>query len=139
MKHLKKLTYLLLTITLLVSCEKETDALPENSEMNIQNELYNYPNYSAADSNKNNTILNSKSEIVIPREDPCQLINGSFETGDFTGWNIVTNGTPYPPSWQVSGSDSGIGFGMDSTSPQDGSMVVMFNYLGKIEFNGILK
>ena len=29
MKHLKKLTYLLLTITLLVSCEKETDALPE--------------------------------------------------------------------------------------------------------------
>ena len=71
MKHLKKLTYLLLTITLLVSCEKETDALPENSEMNIQNELYNYPTYFLESfSAKLGTCFASPEEVIVRDGEP---------------------------------------------------------------------
>ncbi len=59
MKHLKKLTYLLLTIVLLVSCEKETDTVEiQNKSIEktlIQNELF---------------ITNSSDIVISERENP---------------------------------------------------------------------
>jgi len=63
------------------------------------------------------------------------IVNGSFETGDFTGWTTVTTSTPFLP-WAVSGAGSGSGFGMDATDPQDGSYVAWngFDGSGPMEF-----
>lgn len=63
------------------------------------------------------------------------LTNGSFETGDFTGWTTVTTGGPFRP-WAVSGAGAGGGFGMATTLPQDGSFVAWngFDGGGPMEF-----
>ena len=62
------------------------------------------------------------------------IVNGSFESG-FTGWTTVTTGTPFRP-WAVSGAGQGGGFGMDQTSPQDGSRVAWngFDGAGPLHF-----
>ena len=44
------------------------------------------------------------------------ILNGSFETGDFTDWTIGTTNRPFRP-WNVDGSGHGGGFGMQQTSP----------------------
>ncbi|HVK10152.1 MAG TPA: pre-peptidase C-terminal domain-containing protein, partial [Gemmataceae bacterium] len=61
--------------------------------------------------------------------------NGSFETGDFTGWSVSTTGSPFVP-WLVSGAGDGSGF-FPGTSPQDGSLVAWngFDGEGPMEFN----
>ena len=67
---------------------------------------------------------------------PIELItNGSFETGDFTGWTTIETGLPFQP-WQVTGAGFGDGFGMAATSPQDGSFVAWngFDGDGPMEF-----
>src|SRR5438132_1575464 len=53
-------------------------------------------------------------------------INGSFESGDFSSWNVSTAstggaGTPFVP-WTVSRAGAGgyFGYGIVTTSPQDG-------------------
>jgi hypothetical protein len=63
------------------------------------------------------------------------LQNGSFESGNFTGWTTVTTGSPFRP-WQVTGAGQGGGFGMDQTSPQDGGFVAWngFDGAGPMEF-----
>lgn len=63
------------------------------------------------------------------------VVNGSFETGDFTGWTVATTGTPFV-DWTVSGAGSGAGFGLASTEPQDGSFVAWngFDGAGPMEF-----
>ncbi len=48
-----------------------------------------------------------------------QVVNGSFETGDFTGWTVATTGTPFI-GWQVTGAGYGAGYSMAGTSPQHG-------------------
>ncbi len=48
------------------------------------------------------------------------LVNGSFETGDFSGWTTVTTSSPFRP-WAVTGAGQGDGFDMLQTSPQDGT------------------
>ncbi|MEW4568425.1 S8 family serine peptidase [Tautonia sp. JC769] len=63
------------------------------------------------------------------------IVNGSFETGDFTGWTVQTTGSPFQP-WSVSGPGFGGGFDMETTQPQDGSFVAWngFDGGGPMEF-----
>jgi hypothetical protein len=63
------------------------------------------------------------------------LTNGSFETGDFTGWTVLETGAPFSP-WQVTGASFGGGFGMFPTDPQDGSFEAWngFDGAGPMEF-----
>ncbi|MBT5925972.1 MAG: hypothetical protein HOH33_05085 [Verrucomicrobia bacterium] len=68
---------------------------------------------------------------------PIELIqNGSFETGDFTGWNAVNPAGPFAP-WGVVGAGSGFGFGLQTTVPQDGNFVAVngFDAGGPDSFN----
>ena len=71
-------------------------------------------------------------------EDPAEagvIVNGSFESGDFTGWTVNTPVNPLEP-WTVSGAGAGSGFGLATTQPQDGSFVAWngFDGGGPIEF-----
>ena len=63
------------------------------------------------------------------------LVNGSFETGNFTGWTTVTTGRPFRP-WAVTGAAQGGGFGMLQTQPQDGTFVAWngFDGTGPMQF-----
>ena len=63
------------------------------------------------------------------------LVNGSFETGDFTGWTTVTTRPPFRP-WAVTPGGQGGGFGMLQTQPQDGNYVAWngFDGFGPMEF-----
>jgi hypothetical protein len=50
------------------------------------------------------------------------VINGSFETGTFTGWTAATTGEPFLP-WQIGPAGQGaLGFGMQPTMPQSGML-----------------
>jgi len=57
------------------------------------------------------------------------VVNGSFETGNFTGWTTVTTNTPFVP-WTVSPAGVGPGFGMLPTQPQDGTFVAWNGFDG---------
>jgi subtilisin family serine protease len=72
---------------------------------------------------------------TVRRPATSLIANGSFETGDFTGWATTTTGAPFRP-WAVSGAGFGGGFGMATTSPQDGSFVAWhgFDGIGPMEF-----
>ncbi|MCA9121143.1 MAG: pre-peptidase C-terminal domain-containing protein [Planctomycetaceae bacterium] len=74
----------------------------------------------------------SAAQPVAPNE---LLVNGSFETGDFTGWNTVTTAGPFRP-WAVTGAGQGGGFGMLQTQPQDGAFTAWngFDGIGPMEF-----
>jgi subtilisin family serine protease len=63
------------------------------------------------------------------------IVNGSFETGDFSGWTVQTTGSPFQP-WSVSGPGFGGGFDLAVTEPQDGSFVAWngFDGGGPMEF-----
>lgn len=73
--------------------------------------------------------------MVPPPAGVEALTNGSFETGDFTGWTAVQTAPPFRP-WAVSGAGAGGGFGMAVTLPQDGSRVAWngFDGLGPMDF-----
>lgn len=62
------------------------------------------------------------------------LVNGSFETGDFTGWTAAVTGAPFV-GWTVSPAGDGSGF-FPLTDPQDGDFVAWngFDGLGPMEF-----
>ena len=45
------------------------------------------------------------------------IVNGGFETGDFSGWEVQAFGNVFNP-WTVSEAGAGSGFGLDPTSPQ---------------------
>ncbi|WP_253157615.1 pre-peptidase C-terminal domain-containing protein [Stieleria tagensis] len=64
------------------------------------------------------------------------LINGSFETGDFTGWSTATTASPFRP-WAVDTAATGGGFGMLQTQPQDGAYVAWngFDGNGPMQFH----
>ena len=82
------------------------------------------------------SVLGALTDVVDNPEHNSNLItNGSFETGDFTGWTIDTTGEPFLP-WAVSGAGFGSGFGMDPTEPQDGAFVAWngFDGSGPMEF-----
>lgn len=63
------------------------------------------------------------------------IVNGSFETGDFTGWEVIAIGNPLEP-WTVSGAGAGSGYGLATTQPQDGNFVAWngFDGAGPMEF-----
>ena len=77
-------------------------------------------------------VIGSCSQTTEPDIEPERLIagtigpppeliaNGSFETGDFTGWNVTNMADPFAPVafWTVSPAGSGPYFG--NTTPQDG-------------------
>ncbi len=48
------------------------------------------------------------------------ITNGSYETGNFSGWTTATTGSPYV-NWTVSGAGAGGNFGLLTTAPQDGT------------------
>jgi hypothetical protein len=62
------------------------------------------------------------------------IVNGSFETGDFTGWTTNVTGSPFVP-WLVSPAGAGSGF-FAPTSPQDGTFDAWngFDGAGPLEF-----
>lgn len=61
---------------------------------------------------------------------PVELLaNGSFETGNFSGWTAFTTGAPFGP-WRVDGAGFGMGFGMLRTEPQEGSKVAWNGFEG---------
>ena len=78
-------------------------------------------------------LLDSAGNVVaggLPAPTDANLItNGSFETGDFTGWTVATTGPPFIP-WQVTGGGAGSGFGMAPTEPQDGDFVAWNGFDG---------
>src|SRR5262249_20590021 len=61
--------------------------------------------------------------------------NGSFETGDFTGWTVATTGSPFV-DWTVSRAGDGSGF-FPGTSPRDGAFDAWngFDGAGPMEFD----
>ncbi len=63
------------------------------------------------------------------------IINGGFETGDFTGWEILAAGNALVP-WTVSGAGSGSGYGLIPTQPPQGSFAAWngFDGAGPMEF-----
>ena len=103
--------------------ESATLALTALSGGNVELELY--------DAAGNLLVVGETAGIPA-----TELIdNGSFETGDFAGWNIQATGPPFRP-WQVTGAGFGGGFGMAPTSPQDGNFVAWngFDGGGPMEF-----
>lgn len=67
-------------------------------------------------------------------EDPSNrgddvIVNGSFESGDFVGWDAVVTGDPFQP-WTVSREGAGGGFSFTFTEPQDGSFVAWNGFDG---------
>ena len=57
------------------------------------------------------------------------VINGSFETGDFTGWGTKDMATPFY-SLGVRSAGTSPGFGLFTTSPTDGSRVASHGFDG---------
>lgn len=105
MKQLKSTMYLLFVTFFMISCDKETNVIQENAEVNSQNAQIAFPNYPPTSFSKTD-VFNFKTTVKSREEYiPCELINGDFETGDFTGWNIETNGEPYTP-WRIQFKDS---------------------------------
>jgi len=78
---------------------------------------------------------NGPGAVAQPAAPGELLVNGSFESGDFTGWTTVTTGGPFRP-WAVTGAGQGGGFGMLQTQPQDGTFVAWngFDGGGPMEF-----
>ncbi|MDP3313298.1 hypothetical protein [Lutibacter sp.] len=124
MKHFKTMYYLLFIAAIMVSCEKETTTLPENSKLNEQN--FNYPPTNSKE------ILGKKmtsNNLLNIFEISNQIYNGSFESGDFSGWNVDVDSEPFYP-WVVTGYENGVGFGFEETQPQDGNYVAMNGFDG---------
>ncbi len=57
------------------------------------------------------------------------IVNGSFETGDYSGWDRIAIGNAFVP-WTVSGPGAGAGFGLASTEPQAGDFVAWNGFEG---------
>jgi hypothetical protein len=78
------------------------------------------------------SVLTLSFSALLARAAPAsgELIeNGSFETGDFSGWTATVTGTPFR-TWVVSGAGQGGGFGMALTEPQDGDYVAWNGFDG---------
>jgi hypothetical protein len=60
--------------------------------------------------------------IEIPSPPPNLVVNGSFETGDFTGWGTKDMASPFVPL-NVAGPGFTPGFGLFATAPTDGTFV----------------
>lgn len=78
------------------------------------------------------TLLLARSSTAAPVE---LLVNGSFETGTFTGWTAAVNpNRPFFP-WAVSRT-GGSGYGLATVSPQDGNYAAWngFDGSGPLEF-----
>jgi len=67
---------------------------------------------------------------------PVEVVNnGSFESGDFTGWSTATTNTPFG-NWRVDMAGVGSGFSMALVDPQDGVYTAWngFDGLGPMDF-----
>lgn len=58
-----------------------------------------------------------------------EIVNGSFETGDFTGWVTQDLAIPFVPL-QVGGAGLSPGFGFFRTAPTDGMFVALHGFDG---------
>ncbi len=71
----------------------------------------------------------SSSNFVLTVKFPPLLVNGSFETGDFTGWVTNDLGVPlYPLTVRHAGFNPGFGFFL--TAPTDGSFCATHGFEG---------
>ncbi|WP_456378049.1 thrombospondin type 3 repeat-containing protein [Lutibacter sp.] len=104
MKIFKIIVSLLLMVAFFISCDKDQNTLIENSEINTQKLKVSNTNYPPTVFPEGYIInLSAKNNVTAKIETenaPCQIVNGGFETGDFTGWNIVTTNEPFVP-WLV--------------------------------------
>ena len=104
MRHLKNLAFLIISFTIFTSCEKEQNILIENAEINNQKLKTSNRNYPPTDFTEgyilNLSAKNNEASRIETENYPCQIINGGFETGDFTGWNLLTTNEPFVP-WLV--------------------------------------
>ena len=57
------------------------------------------------------------------------ITNGSFETGDFSGWNAVDLSAPFFPL-QVGGAGISPGFGFFTSAPTDGAFAALHGFDG---------
>ena len=104
MKQLKTIVSLLLVTAFITSCEKETIVLQENAEINNRKLKFSTPNYPPTDFSEGYILnLSAKNNIVSKMEtnnDPCQIINGGFETATwYDNW-----GTDLAGMWGGTGS-----------------------------------
>ncbi len=82
----------------------------------------------------NGMISIDASDLILSVDDSCGttttvgiatssniMVNGSFETGDFTGWTAIDNPGPFLP-WGVYADNTGVGF-FDPALPTDGALL----------------
>lgn len=132
MKKIKILSCLIIVAAVLTSCEDDSLKIQENSAIET-NQLVYPPTIFPEGNIVNLSVKNLSGKV----DNPCEIINGSFETGDFYGWNIETNGQPYMP-WNVTSFGNGIripsstleGISYDESDAADG------NYYATNGFDG---
>jgi hypothetical protein len=62
--------------------------------------------------------------------EPCNLINGGFETGDFTGWVAVDNGLPNSMPWTVGPAGTCDSWSIHCNAPLEGNVDAMNGFDG---------
>ncbi len=75
------------------------------------------------------TSLRWWGATLPPTVEPCALINGGFETGDFTGWVALDNGETGSLPWTVEPSGTCF-FSVFCNAPLEGSMDAMNGFDG---------
>ena len=126
---MKKLLLPILFALFIIGCEKQEGVINENGAFDTDEMI-------KAQSDYLNLINTAVKPVNIIAENSsfksaasCELVNGSFETGDFSGWNVLTTGSPFRP-WGVFTENNGGGFGMAQTDPQDGIYVAANGFDG---------
>lgn len=79
--------------------------------------------------NKLTVVTATLALLAVTMNAQAALVNGSFETGDFTGWTLETTGSPFR-GWSVDNAGSGGGFLLAETAPQDGNYVAWNGFDG---------
>ncbi len=107
----------------------------ENGVLNVREGETIEVTYADADDGTGNPAEATNQASII-RFEPVFLENGSFETGDFTGWTVNQPNDEFV-SWRVTGAGQGGGFldRLARTQPQDGEFVAWndFNGAGPLE------
>ena len=67
--------------------------------------------------------------LVVGSANASVITNGSFETGDFTGWTTQDLSTPFLPQ-QVGGAGVDAGFGLFLSAPTDGDFAALNGFDG---------
>jgi len=105
---------------------------PETGDYVLAVSAYEDPEFVGAGSSGGRYVLDLKTKFcpgpgsLVPSPENW-LVNGSFETGDFTGWVAIDTDTPFVP-WNVA-TDSASGW-FGPIVPQDGCFVASNGFDG---------